>query len=424
MTTRRLSTTARRQLALIAIVQVLAMSSWFSASAVVPSLRADWGISTGQGTLLTIAVQLGFVTGAVLSAVLSLADRWPAHRLAAASALVAALSTATIALAVDSLGPALPLRFVTGVALAGVYPTGIKLMASWFERGRGFAIGVLVAALTLGSALPQLLTGLADALGDLPWRSVLLTSSVLCLLASGIAARFVRLGPLAAPAPPFDPRYLLRLFRDRGPLLANLGYFGHMWELYAMWTWLPAYLTASFAASGTWGGSRTSVGLVAFAVIGVAGVGGALAGGWLGDRLGRARVAGGAMAISASCCLLAAAAYGASPYLLLPILLLWGASIIADSGLFSTLMTQVADRRYVGTALTMQTAVGFLLTVVTINAVPYVVDWIGWRGAVALLAVGPVAGAVAMARLQRLLDSRPTSAQHAANTSRNPMAGP
>ncbi len=396
---------APRQLTLIAVVQVLAMSSWFSASAVVPSLRSDWGITTGQGTLLTIAVQLGFVTGAVASAVLSLADRWPAHRLVAGSALVAALSTATIALAVDSLGPALPLRFLTGVALAGVYPPGIKLMASWFERGRGLAVGVLVGALTLGSALPQLLVGLSDALGDLPWRSVLLTSSALCLVAALLTARFVRLGPLAAPAPPFDPRYLLRLFGDRGPRLANLGYFGHMWELYAMWTWLPAYLAASFAVSDTWAGSRTAIGLVSFTVIGVAGVIGALAGGWLGDLIGRARVAGGAMAISASCCLLAAAAYGASPWVLLPILLLWGFSIIADSGLFSTLMTEVADRRYVGTALTMQTAIGFLLTVVTINAVPYVVDWIGWRGAVALLAIGPIAGAVAMARLQALLDA-------------------
>lgn len=415
-------TTARRQLALIALVQVLAMSSWFSASAVVPALRSDWGISTGEGTLLTVAVQLGFVTGAVLSAVLSLADRWSPTHLTAASALVAGLATASIALLVDSVGAAVPLRFLTGVALAGVYPTGIKLMASWFDRGRGLAIGVLVGALTLGSALPQLLNGLAGALGDLPWRSVLLTSSLLCLLAAVVAARLVRLGPLAAPAPPFDPRYVLRLFRDRGPLLANLGYFGHMWELYAMWTWLPAYLAASFAVSGTWGGSRTAVGLVAFAVIGLAGLLGAVGGGWLGDRVGRARVAGGAMAVSATCCLLAAAAYGAPAWLLLPVLAVWGFSVIADSGLFSTLMTQVADRRYVGTALTMQTAVGFLLTVVTINAVPYVVDAVGWRGAVALLAVGPVAGAVAMARLDRLL-GREAAAEQTPNPSRKPIPG-
>ncbi len=392
-------TTPGRQLALIAAVQVLAMSCWFSASAVVPSLRSEWGISTAQGTWLTVAVQVGFVVGAVLSAALNLADRVPAPYLVAGSALLASAATATIALAVGGLAAAVPLRFVTGVALAGVYPTGMKLMASWFERGRGLAIGVLVGALTLGSALPQLVNGL----GGLPWRGVLLVSALLCLAATGLAARFVVLGPLASPAPPLNPRYVVQLFREPGPRLANLGYFGHMWELYAMWTWLPAYLAASFALHGTWSGSRTAVGVVAFAVIGLAGLVGCLGGGWLGDRAGRARVAAGAMAVSATCCLLAAAVFGLHPVVLLPVLVLWGVSVIADSGLFSTCMTQVADSRYVGTALTVQTAIGFLLTVVTINAVPYVVDGVGWRGAVALLALGPAAGAVAMMRLHRRL---------------------
>lgn len=411
------ATTARRQLLLIAVVQVLAMSSWFSASAVVPALRDEWGVSTGEGTLLTVAVQLGFVTGALLSATLSLADRWSPTRLTAASALLAGVATASITL-VDSAGAAVPLRFVTGMALAGVYPTGLKLMASWFDRGRGLAIGVLVGALTLGSALPQLLDGLAGAFGDLPWRSVLLTSSGLCLVAAAVAVRSVRLGPLAAPAPPFDPRYVLRLLADRGPRLATVGYLGHVWELYAMWTWLPAYLAASFAVSGTWSGSRTAVGLVAFGVIGIGGLLGALAGGWLGDRAGRARVAGGAMAVSATCCLLAALAFGAPAWLLLPVLVAWGVSIIADSGLFSTLMTQVADPRYVGTALTAQTALGYLVTVVTITAVPYAVDLVGWRWAVALLALGPAIGTVAMARLHALL-----VAEHGANPSRKAIRG-
>ena len=394
---------ARRQLVLIAVVLVLVLGCWFAASAVVPALREEWGIGRSRATWLTAAVQLGFVVGAVTSAVLNLADRLRVHVLVGISALGAAATTAAVALLVDTIGLAVALRFLTGIALAGVYPPMLKVMASWFDRGRGFALGVLVGALTLGSAVPQLLNSIAT----LPWRGVLLVSAALAAAGGAVALAAVRSGPLAGATPPLDPGYALRVFRERGPLLANLGYFGHMWELYAMWTWIPAYLTASFARDGTWEGSRTAVGLVAFATIGLAGVVGCLVGGRLGDRLGRARVAGWAMRVSATCCLLAALVFGLPPVVVVPVLLVWGASVIADSGLFSTCVTQVVDRRYVGTALTVQTAVGFLLTVVTINAVPYVVDAVGWRGAVALLALGPVAGAVAMARLDTLMRVTP-----------------
>jgi MFS family permease len=391
--------TAGRQLALIALVQVLVLACWFSASAVVPALRRDWDISSFQATLLTVAVQLGFVTGAVSSAAVNLADRVPAHRVVAASALVAAAATGLIALVVDGMPWAVTLRFVTGVALAGVYPVGMKLMTSWFDRGRGFALGVLIGALTLGSAMPQLVSSFAS----LPWRGVLVTAAVSALVGAVVALGFVRAGPLARPAPPLAPRFVLSLFRDRGPLLANLGYFGHMWELYAMWTWVPAYVAASLTASSGDVPGRTVVGLTAFVVIGVAGVVGCLGAGRLGDRLGRARVAGWAMRVSATCCVLAALVFGLSPWVVAPVLLVWGVSVIADSGLFSSCVADVVDPRYVGTALTTQTAIGFLLTVVTINAVPWVVDLVGWRAAVLLLAIGPAAGAVAMARLDRML---------------------
>ena len=375
------------------------MATWFSASAVVPAIRADWGISTTQGTLLTVAVQLGFVVGAVGSAALNVADRFPAERVAATSAALAAAATGLIAAVVDGVPGALVLRFVTGVALAGVYPVGLKLMTSWFDRGRGAALGVLVAALTLGSALPQLVSSFAT----LPWRGVLATSAVSALVGAVIAWFLVRHGPFARPAPPLAPRFVLSLFRERGPRLANLGYFGHMWELYAMWTWVPAYVAASLTASSGSAPTRTVVGLTAFSVIGLAGVVGCLGAGRLGDRLGRARVAGWAMRVSASSCVLAALVFGLSPWVVAPVLLVWGMSVIADSGLFSSCIADVVDPRYVGTALTTQTAIGFLLTVLTINAVPWVVDLAGWRVAVALLAVGPVAGAVAMARLHRML---------------------
>ncbi len=390
---------ARRQLGLIAAVQVLALACWFAASAVAPALRDEWGVSPVAAALLTVAVQLGFVTGAVGSAAVNLADRVPAHRLAAVSALAAAASTAAIAGFVDSLTPAVALRFLTGVALAGVYPVGMKLMTSWFDRGRGFALGVLVGALTLGSAMPQLVSSIAT----LPWRGVLAVSAVSATLGAVVAWTLVRPGPLARPAPPLEPRFVTTLWREPGPRLANLGYFGHMWELYAMWRWVPADVSASLLRSEGETPGRTTVGLVAFTVIGVAGAIGCLGAGRLGDRLGRARVAGWAMRVSALCCLLAAAVFGLPLWVVLPVLLLWGFSVIADSGLFSSCVADVVDPRYVGTALTFQTAVGFLLSVLTINAVPVLVDLAGWRLAVALLALGPVAGAVAMARLDRLL---------------------
>ena len=384
---------ALRQLAAIAAVQVLVMATWFSASAVVPALRAGWQLTAGGAVWLTASVQLGFVTGAVTAAVLNLADRVPAHRLVAVCALVASAATACVAAFADGLAVAVPLRFLTGVALAGVYPTGLKLMTSWFDRGRGFALGVLVGALTLGSALPQLISAFAA----LPWRAVLLVAAASAAAGGLLAARVVRPGPLAAPAPPFRPRYALTLFRERGPRLANLGYFGHMWELYAVWTWLPAYLAASTATTG----APLPVGVVAFLAIGVAGVAGCLLGGWLGDRVGRARLAALAMTVSGSCCVLAAFAFGGPPLLVLALVFVWGAAVIADSGLFSACTSQVVDPRYTGTALTTQTAIGFLLTIVTIQATPLIAEHGGWPVAVALLALGPAAGTVAMLRLDR-----------------------
>jgi MFS family permease len=384
----------RTQLVLIAAVQVLVLATWFSASAVVPALRTEWGISSGQATWLTASVQLGFVCGAVISATLNLPDLVPAYRLAGISAGLAAAATASVAMLADGLASAIPLRFLTGVALAGVYPPGLKLMASWFSRGRGLALGVLVGALTLGSALPHLISSSAR----LPWQGALYVSSGLAVLGGVIALRYLRLGPYAKPAPPFRPTYIVTLFRQRGPRLANLGYFGHMWELYAMWTWLPAYLAASQVDRGSEAGPLP-VGVMVFLAIGVSGSAGCLLAGAIGDRIGRARTAALAMVISGSSCLLAAAVFGGPPLLVLLVVVVWGASVIADSGLFSTCITELVDRRYVGTALTTQTAIGFLITVVTIQLVPLLVDKWGWWSALFLLAVGPAAGAVAMLRL-------------------------
>jgi len=378
------------QRAAIAAVQVLSLAVWFSMSAVVPSLRTDWGISASEAVWLTASVQLGFVTGAVGSAALNLADRVPPHRLVAASALAGALCTVLLAVAVDGLAAAVPLRFLTGTCLAGVYPVGMKLMASWASSaGRGLALGILIGALTLGSMLPHFIAGL----GTLPWRGVLLAAAGSALLGALVAVVLVRPGPhLAAGAPARNPRYAVTMFTERGPRLANLGYFGHMWELYALWTWIPAFLLASRSGDALPG----SVEVFVFVAMGIFGAVGCLLGGWGADRYGRSPAAVVAMATSGACCLLSPLAFEAGTALVAVFAVVWGASVIADSGVFSTSLSEVADPRYVGTALTAQTAIGFALTVVSIQLVAVLAEAWGWQWALLLLAPGPLLGAVAM----------------------------
>jgi MFS family permease len=374
----------------IAAVQVLGLAVWFSMSAVVPSLRSDWGLTSGGAVWLTASVQIGFVAGAVVSTTLNLADRVPPQRLLAASAAAAALCTVVLALFADRQAVAVPLRFMTGTFLAGVYPTGMKLMASWAgSAGRGRTMGVLIAALTLGSTLPHLIAGL----GSLPWRGVLLTAAAAGLAGSAIALLVVRPGPYAASAAPArNPRYALTMFTERGPRLANLGYFGHMWELYALWTWIPAFLLAAPAAGELPG----SVEITVFLAMGIGGAVGCLLGGWGADRFGRAPAAVTALLVSGLCCLLSPLFLHAPPMLLFAFCALWGAAVIADSGVFSTSLSEVVDHRYVGTALTAQTAIGFALTVVTIQFTPLLAEAVGWQYAFLLLAPGPLAGALAM----------------------------
>lgn len=364
------------------------MSVWFSASAATPSLREAWGISSSDAAWLTGAVQIGFVVGAVVSALLTLADRVSARILIAASATGAAGTNAAVALVADGIELAVPLRFLTGLFLAGVYPVGMKLMASWFVRGRGLAIGALVGALTLGSASPHLIS----AFGEPAWQAILLTGSALALLGVGVIL-LVRDGPHGAPSPPLDLRWAANAVRDRPLRLANLGYIGHMWELYAVWTWLPAYLAASIGAGG-------GASVLAFVAIGVAGLGGAIASGLIADRVGRTATTIVAMAVSGTCALLSAPLFGAPTAIVAALVIVWGVSVIADSAQFSVAASELTDARHVGTALTLQTAAGFLVTVVSIRLVGGLgADW-GWRWAFLVLVPGPAIGIVAMWRLR------------------------
>ncbi|ODU06168.1 MAG: MFS transporter [Pseudonocardia sp. SCN 72-86] len=385
---------ARRQRRLLALVQVFALAVWFSMSAVVPSLRQEWGISSAAAVWLTASTQLGFVAGALGSTALNLADRIRPHVLLAGSAFLAALTTICLPLFVDGLAGAIPLRFLTGMFLAGVYPVGMKIMASWADSsGRGRALGLLIGALTVGSLLPHLIAGF----GPLPWQTVLWVAAGIGALGAAVSLAFVRPGPhLTASAPTSNASYGLTMFRRRGPRLATTGYLGHMWELYALWTWIPAFLLA--VPSGF--GSGTAV--VVFLTMGIAGALGCLAGGWGADRYGRSPTAVAALVVSGACCLLSPLVFGAGPVVLAVFCTVWGAAVVADSGVFSTSLSEVADPRFVGTALAAQTAFGFLLTVVSIQLVPLLADGVGWQFAFLLLVPGPLVGAIAMRRFGRV----------------------
>ncbi len=396
---------SRAQLALVAGVQILGLAVWFSATAISPTLRTEWDLSATATVWLTASVQIGFAIGAVTSSTLGLPDRFVPQRLMATCALGAAACTALLAAYADGLALAVPLRLATGLLLAGIYPVGMKLTASWAEPlDRGKAFGRLIGALTLGSALPHLIT----SAGPLPWRGVMTAASLLCLGAAVVALALVRPGPLLVTGTRPRARFALDGFRARGPRLANLGYFGHMWELYAFWTWLPAFL---LAARGLPGGTLDrGVSLLTFATIGVAGVAGCLVGGWASDRFGRSPAAVTALVVSGLCCLASPLFFAAPGALLVAFLAVWGAAVIADSGVFSTALSETADQRYVGTALTVQTAIGFSLTVVTIQLLPLVAAAVTWQYAFWLLVPGPLLGAVAMRRFRTAGDPTPVTA--------------
>ncbi|WP_412545639.1 MFS transporter [Maricaulis sp. MIT060901] len=383
---------------LIVLAQILALSVWFSGTAALPAILEVYTLGAGKQAALTSSVQAGFVLAALFSAVFSLPDRFNPRHLFAGGALIAAASNLlALQLAPDSWWLVFS-RFTAGAALALVYPVGMKLAASWAKGDAGLLVGLLVGALTLGSASPFLLS-ISGASSD--WQ----TPIRLAAIGAGLAAvtiLFARGGPGLRPAARFDPGAILLAVRNPALRLANLGYLGHMWELYAMWAWIGAFSHAYWNARGA---SANLADLTAFAVIGSGALACVVAGG-LADQFGRTRVTSVAMAISGSCALLAGLAFNAPPWVLMPILIIWGLSIIADSAQFSTAITELAPPDRAGTLLTVQTALGFTLTILMVQILPSWIAFAGWSWAFAPLAIGPFLGVWAMLSLRRLPEAK------------------
>lgn len=388
----------------MAVATFLVLALWFSASAVAPELAVAWSLSPGIQAWLTMSVQLGFAVGALTSGALNAADRIPTPVLIAISGLVGAASTAAIAAFAEGPVLALSLRFLTGFAMAGVYPPGMKLVATWSRSDRGLVIGILIGAIAVGSAAPHLLATLPElvAVGSGPqWRTVLYGASALAVAGSLLVLAFAREGPYRSARARFDWTKAAAALRDPATRLANFGYLGHMWELFAVWTWVPLLLVASYRQADLAAGMGRLAGFGMIAIGGIA----CIAAGAAADRIGRTRVAEASLWISGACALLAGFLLD-QPVALTVLCLIWGFAVIPDSAQFSAAVSELADPDYVGTALTVQTSLGFLLTVVSIRLVPVLEGWLGWHGALALLAFGPAFGIWSMRRLRRRPEAR------------------
>ncbi|MCJ8520101.1 MFS family permease [Pseudorhizobium tarimense] len=390
-----------RVLAILCGAVVLSFSTWFSAAAIAPEISREWALSPAAAGWLTNGVQLGFVIGALLASLFNLPDIIRMNRLMAASAALAAVANAAL---LAEPGPALAIvsRLATGFALAGVYPPALKLVSTWFVTCRGLAFAGVIGAITAGSSLPHLFRG---AMTAVHWQSVVALASLASLASMVLFLVFAREGPHPFGKAIFDPRQIGKVLRDRDVALVNLGYLGHMWELYAMWAWLLAYLSAALQAME--GASLPNPSLLTFTAVS-SGVAGCFAGGLLSDRFGRTATTAGMMLASGSCALLIGFVFDGPEWLLVLVVVIWGITIIGDSAQFSAAVTELADRAYVGTALSLQMGMGFALTIGMIWLMPQLANWLGgWQWTFSILAIGPFIGAAAMLALRR----RPAAAK-------------
>ncbi|MFJ6209432.1 MFS transporter [Lysinibacillus sp. NPDC092081] len=385
-----------RALVWIGLSELCALSLWFSASVIAPELIEIWNLSPNSEAWLSASIPIGFVIGSLFSSYFGVADRFNPRKVFATSVFLGALLNVLL-IFVNYAFFGILLRILTGITLAGVYPIAVKILSQWFPQKRGFAIGVLIAAVTLGSSLPHFVVMFFSSLN---WKLVIISTSVLALLSAIIVTYILEDAPILPNKTHFSLKLIKKVVLNKPVMLANYGYFGHMWELYAMWTWLPAFLTASFLTYSPdiphW-----FIALSSFISIGIAGGIGCVIGGLISDKIGRANLTIISMLISAICSIVIGFTFGQYIWLTLLISMIWGMSVISDSAQFSAAVSEIAEGDYVGTALTFQMCIGFLFTIFSINLIPIIQRIIGWEWVFTILAIGPILGIGFMVKYRR-----------------------
>lgn len=388
-----------RALFLVSLSVLLASSTWFSGTAAAPVLRRLWSLNDIQSSWLTISVQLGFITGTFLYAVLNLADIFKTRKVFFLSALLSAAFNAGFALISNGLSAALAFRFLTGVTLAGVYPVGMKIIAQWFRQRLGWRLGIMVGALTLGTAIPYLIFAVG---ADFNWRQLMIAASLLAFLGGLIVLLGVSDGPYLRESPAFDMRAAFRIFKYPKFRYQAFGYFGHMWELYTFWSLVSMFLSSSFTRKAPL--FSDVLPLISFLAIGV-GILGCIGGGLVSKRVGERAVALVSLVASGMFCALSGFLFNLPPAFLVLIVIFWGIFVISDSPQFSALAAQYCPPDYTGTALTIQNGIGFGITVVSIQFIAWLSQQVGWQWAFVFLAPGPLFGTFFMLKLRNIKNS-------------------